>query len=176
MEMTCGNLTYARAKDAIFVCGKKIVDKYRMPWKINKPALHIIDYNRTDAHLHSQYGAGARVQLLYLLICFSMFALLLRSVQLMGLVYHFGSRVPIYTLLFHLWWLFFSPVYNSCNGARCYLCVYVANWELTLLSHVPCLNTENAKYSKMSAFGRPVVSSVLLFNLAIASFIHSDVW
>lgn len=42
MEMTCGNLTYARAKDAIFVFGKKIVDMHRMPRKINKSALHII--------------------------------------------------------------------------------------------------------------------------------------
>lgn len=31
MEMTCGILTYARAKDAIFVSGKKIVDMHRLP-------------------------------------------------------------------------------------------------------------------------------------------------
>lgn len=31
METTCGILTYARAKDAIFVSGKKIVDMHRMP-------------------------------------------------------------------------------------------------------------------------------------------------
>lgn len=161
--MTCGNLTYARAKDVIIVSSKEIVDMHRMPRKINKSALRIIIIYRMLLFSTFTIKVQAPIQLLFvdlllLRISYGFCIILARAFILYG--FTFGDFSPF--SIIELWLCMYTNVHVS--------------FDLPLFLYVPCLNVEKAKYSKMSAFGMLVVSSVLLFNLTIASLIHSNVW
>lgn len=103
MEMTCGILTYARAKDAIFVSGKKIVDMHRMPWNINKSALHTIYYNCCICILKAKCKRPFNC---YICWFTSIFASLLQRQFFVS----FGSRAIIYVYLLNSPLVTFPPV------------------------------------------------------------------